>query len=147
MLRVVYQATNLKPGKLSDWRESRGLVEIRVAKGTKAKQFVPSLNETLRDFVQNAQWYQLWEGEIDSADHPENPICVVLEASPFRPAPLIDIREHKGRVVLYVSPNATFEQIAPVLNTSIEEFLAGGQRVQPWRGEIVTMDSPDSLAA
>jgi hypothetical protein len=148
MLRVVYQAANLKPGKMSDWRESRGLVEIRVAKGTRAKQFLPSLNETLRDFVKNAQWYQLWDGEIVSADHPENPICVVFEVSPFQPAPYIDIREHKGRVVLYVSPTATIDRIAPLLNTSIEEFLAGGQWFQLWHGEIVTMDSPpDSMAA
>lgn len=147
MLRVVYQAVDLKPGTLSDWSEDRGLVEISVARGTRAGQLIPSLNATLRDLVKNTQWYQLWEGEVVSGDHPENPVCVTFEASPFRPAPLVDFREHKGHVALYVPPTAEIEEIVPVLNSSIEECLAGGQWFQLWRGEIVTMDSPDSLAA
>lgn len=147
MLRVVYQAADLKPGELCDWHEDRGFLGIRVARGTRAHEFIPSLNETLRDLLKNAQWYQLWEGEIVSTDHPESPIRVTFAVSPFRPAPAVDVREHKGLVTLYVSPTATIDEIVPFLNTSIEELLAGGQWFQVWRGEIVTMDSPDSMAA
>ena len=147
MLRVVYQAADLNPGELSDWYEDRGFVRIRVARGTRAHEFIPSLNETVNDFLANSQWFQLWEGEIVSARHPENPVSAVFATSPFRPAPLVELREHKGLVTLYVSPTATIDEIAPILNTSIEELLAGGQWFQLWRGEIVTIDSPGSMAA
>jgi hypothetical protein len=147
MLRVVYQAADLEPGTLSDWYEDRGLVEIRVARGTRAPQFVPSLNETLRDFLSQAEWYQLWEGEIISANHPQSPLRVTFEVSRMRPAPIVHIREYKGEVIMPVSPTATVEQFVQTLNPSLEEFLAGGQWFQVWRGEIVTMDSPGSAAA
>lgn len=147
MLRVTYQAADPGLGRLSDWREERGLVEIRVARGTEARQFIPSLNATLRDFMSKAQWYQLWDGEIISAASPENPMCVTFEVSRLRPAPLVEIREHKGHVALHVSPTAKVEEIVQALNPSIEEFLAGGQWFQVWHGEIVTMESPGIAAA
>jgi hypothetical protein len=147
MLRVVYHAANLGPGKLSDWYEDRGFVEFRVARGTQARHFIPSLNETLRDFLGRSDWYQMWEGEVVSADHPSSPIRVTFEPSPFHPAPLAEVREHKGHVALYLAPTATIEEIAPVLNASVEEVLDGGCWFQLWHGEIVTMDSPDSMAA
>lgn len=150
MLRVVYRADYLDPGKLSDWHEERGLIEISVARGTGARQFIPSLNAALRDCVKNTQWYQVWEGEVVSPDHPENPISVTFAVSPFKPAPpvnFVDFREHKGDVDVYVSPAATIEDIAPALNRSVEECLAGGRWFQLWHGEIVTIDSPGSMAA
>lgn len=147
MLRVVYQAADLKPGTLSDWHESRGLVEISVARGAAAREFIPSLNNTLREFLANAEWYQLWEGEIISANHPRSPLRVRFEVARIVPSPIVHIREYKGEVVLHVAPTASVEQLVQHLNPSIEEFLAGGQWFQLWRGEIVTMDSPEYLAA
>lgn len=147
MLRVVYRPAILRQGLLTDWYEDRGYLEFRVAAGTKAREFIPSLNATLRDFMKNAQWYQIWEGEIISADHPKSPLRCTYEVSPFHPAPLVDIRERKGNVTLRLPASATIEEIVQVLNPSIEEFLAGGQWFQLWHGEIVTMDSPDSMAA
>ncbi|KAB1979274.1 hypothetical protein [Streptomyces triticiradicis] len=147
MLRVVYHPANLEAGRLSDWYEDRGFVEFRVARDTKASQFIPSLNETLRNFLTHGHWYQVWEGEVVSADHPSSPIRVTFEPSPFHPAPPVDLREHKGHVAVYLAPTATIEEIAPILNASVEEVLDGGQWFQLWHGEIVTMDSPDSMAA
>lgn len=147
MLRVVYKATYLGPGMLTDWRESRGRVEIRVARGTNASQYVPSLNDTLRDLLSRAHWFQIWEGEVVSVDSPDCPLRVTYELSRLTPAPLLDIREHKGHVAVHVPPSASAEELVQVLNPSLEEFLAGGQWFQLWRGEIVTMDSPDSIAA
>lgn len=147
MLRVVYQAADLPPGVVSDWREERGLVEIRVARGMKAREFIPSLNATLRDFLAHAEWYQLWEGEVLSAGHPRSPLQVTYEVARLNPSPVVHIREYKGEVVLHVSPDASVEEFVQTLNPSIEEFLAGGQWFQLWRGEIVTMDSPRSAAA
>lgn len=147
MLRVVYQAADLQAGIMSDWRESRGLVEIRVARQAKAREFIPSLNETLRDFLRTAEWFQLWDGEIISADHPQSPLRVTFETTRIAPSPVAYIREDKGEVIIRVSPTATVEQLVQRLNPSIEEFLAGGQWFQLWHGEVVTMDSPDSRAA
>lgn len=147
MLRVVYQAADLQAGIMSDWRESRGLVEIRVARQAKAREFIPSLNETLRDFLRTAEWFQLWDGEIISADHPQSPLRVTFELSHLVPTPTVYIREEKGDVILYVSPTASVEEFVQSLNPSIEEFLDGGQWFQLWRGEIVTMDSDEYAAA
>jgi hypothetical protein len=148
MLRVVYQAADLTDGRLSDWREDRGLLEFRIARGVEAQEFIPSLNSTLIDCLSHAQWYQVWDdGEVVSTAHPDCPLRCTYAVSPFRPAPPVDIREHKGHVALYVPPTATIDEIAPTLNTSIEEFLAGGRWFQLWHGEIVTMDPPSSAAA
>lgn len=147
MLRVIYRAGDLKPGTMADWHEDRGLLEFRVARGAQAKDFIPQLNDTLCDCLSKARWYQIWEGEVICADHPQSPLRCTYEVSPFEPAPLVDIREHKGHVALYVPATATIEDIVQVLNPSIEEFLAGGQWFQLWHGEIVTMDSPEGLAA
>ncbi|MGW5582812.1 hypothetical protein [Streptomyces sp. NPDC003857] len=147
MLRVIYRVDDLPVGVLSDWHEERGLLEFRVARGLTAAEFVPSLNTTIEDFLSKGQWFQLWEGEIISPTHPRSPLRCTYELSRLRPAPLIDIREYKGEVVLHVSPTAPIEKFIPVLNPAIEEFLAGGQWFQLWHGEIVTMDSTGSAAA
>lgn len=147
MLRVVYKVADLKPGTVSDWREDRGLVQIRITTGATPQDFVPSLNATLADFLANANWYQLWQGEVVSINSPGSPLRVTFELSQLRPAPLVDIRERKGLVTLHVSPRATAEQFAQALNPSIEQFLDAGQWFQLWNGEIITMDSPGSIAA
>jgi len=147
MLRVVYKTADLAPGILSDWREGRGLVEIRIARGLEPAAFIPSLNETLLDFVNTAQWYQIWEGEVVSAASPQSPLRVTFElSSPELEAP-VEIREHKGHVALLVHPLTSTGMFIGTLNRSIEEFLAGGQWFQLWHGEIVTMDSPEANAA
>lgn len=147
-MRVVYRAADdLAHGKLSDWRESRGLVEIAVARHAKPHEFIPSLNRTLADFLAQAEWYQIWEGEVISAQSPGSPLSCTFELSRLRPAPLLHIREHKGLVALHVSPLARVEQLVNQINPSIEEFLAGGCWFQLWRGEIVTMESPEAAAA
>jgi hypothetical protein len=147
MLRVVYKVVDLDPGVISDWRESRGLVEILIARGLEPHEFIPSLNKTLLDFVNTAHWYQIWEGEVVSVASPDSPLRVTFElASPTLEAP-VDIREHKGHVALHVHPLTSTGMFIGVLNRSIEEFLAGGQWFQLWHGEIVTMDSPEADVA
>ncbi|MGW0904924.1 hypothetical protein [Streptomyces sp. NPDC002853] len=144
MLRVVYRATDdLAGGAFSDWREDRGLVEISVARRASPRQFIPSLNRTLADFLSQAEWYQIWEGEVISAKSPGSPLSCTFELSRLRPAPLLDIREDKGLVALHISPLASVDVLVNAINPAIEEFLAGGCWFQLWRGEIVTMDSPE----
>jgi len=147
MLRVVYKLEDLPAGTDTDWREDRGLVEVLIAKGLEPAEFIPSLNETLLDFVNTAQWFQIWEGEVISASSPSSPLRVTFElSSPQLEAP-VEIREHKGLVSLHVHPRTSTAMFLGTLNRSIEEFLAGGQWFQLWRGEIVTMDSPEANAA
>lgn len=147
MLRSVYRAADdLTDGKLSDWREDRGLVEISVARHATPSEFIPSLNDTLRDFLSQAEWYQIWEGEVISAKSPNSPLRCTFELSRLRPAPLLDIREDKGLVALHICPAATVEQFVNAINPANAEFLAGGCWFQLWRGEIVTMDSPETIA-
>jgi hypothetical protein len=147
MLRVVYKTADLAPGILSDWREDRGFVEIRIARGLEPVDFIPSLNETLLDFVTTAQWFQIWEGEVVSAASPLSPLRVTFELSPLKLEAPVEIREHKGYVALLVHPLTSTGMFIGTLNRSIEEFLAGGQWFQLWHGEIVTMDSPEANAA
>ncbi|WPO70264.1 hypothetical protein [Streptomyces sp. KN37] len=140
-------ADDLADGKLSDWREDRGLVEISVARRAKPRDFIPSLNRTLADFLSQAEWYQVWDGEVVSANSPDSPLRCTFELAHFQPAPLLHIREHKGLVELHISPHATVERFVQALNKSNEEFLAGGRWFQAWKGEIVTMDSPETFGA
>ncbi|MFF4791924.1 hypothetical protein ACFY2M_19645 [Streptomyces sp. NPDC001276] len=147
MLRVEYQAADLESGILSDWHEDRGYVGVRVARGTKPPEVIPSLNDTLRDFLSKAEWYQIWDGEILSVHHPQSPLSVRFELSRMEPSPIVHVREYKGQIVVPVSPTATLDQFLRILNRSMEQMLAGGQFFQVWRGEIVTMDSPGLAAA
>lgn len=148
MLRVVYESTdNLDQGVISDWHEARGSLTIRVSRQATPLQFTQSLNHTLAQVLAGARWYQLWRGEIVSIASPGSPLHVTYRLSPLSPAPLVEIRERRGSVVLYVSPTATVDEFVQALNPSIEEFLAGGQWFQLWQGEIVTMESPEFVLA
>ncbi|WP_258564685.1 hypothetical protein [Streptomyces himalayensis] len=147
MLRCVYQAADLEPGVITDWREERGLLEIRIARHARPSEFAPSLNATLLDFLATAEWYQIWNGEVISVNSPGSPLRATVELSRLHDAPPVDIREHKGHVIVDVSPTTTVDEFVATLNPSLEIFLAGGQWFQLWQGEIVTMDSPGAMAA
>ena len=143
MLRAVYEAADLDAGVISDWREDRGLLQIRVARHAKPEEFTQALNGTLADILERAHWYQVWRGEVISIASPASPLRVHFRISDFTPAPLVDMRERKGLVTVNVSPDALVDEFAQALNAAVGELLAGGQWFQLWRGEIVTMDSPD----
>jgi hypothetical protein len=143
MLRAVYEAADLDAGVISDWHEDRGLLKIRVASQATPEEFTRSLNGTLADILERAHWYQMWKGEVISIASPSSPLRVQFQISNFSPAPLVDMRERKGLVTVNVSPEAQVDEFVHALNAALEELLAGGQWFQLWRGEIVTMDSPD----
>jgi hypothetical protein len=147
MLRVEYRAADLEPGVLSEWHAARGYAGVRVARGTTPAEFVPSLNQTLRDFLAHTEWYQVWDSEIVSASDPQSPLRIRFELSRMDPSPILQVREYRGKVVVLVRATATLDEFVSLLNRSTEELLAGGQFFQVWRGEIVTMDSPSSAAA
>ncbi|TXS48895.1 hypothetical protein [Streptomyces sp. OR43] len=143
MLRAVYEAADLDAGVISNWREDRGLLQISVARHATPTQFTQALNATLADILECAHWYQVWRGEVISIASPSSPLRVRFQISDFSPAPLVDMRERKGLVTIHVSPDALVDEFVQALNAAVGELLAGGQWFQLWRGEIVTMDSPD----
>lgn len=149
MLRVVYEATtDLAPGQLAEIKESRGRVTIKLREGISAGHYIPPLNAELKKFVGKCSWFQIWRGQIISADSPDSPLTVEYEADPeVDRIQGVQIREHKGVVRLHVCPDLTSEELARAVNPPIELFLAGGQWFQLWQGEIVTMDDSQGNAA
>jgi len=145
MLRVVYEAAELGPDRFAAIQESRGRVDITLRKGATAHDYLPHLNRELKDFVGRCGWFQIWRGQIISADSPESPLTVQYEADSAVDRRVgVQIREHRGVVRLHVCPDLPAEELVRALNPAIEQFLAGGQWFQLWEGEIVTMDSPDN---
>lgn len=149
MLAVIYEAdSNLASGELVEIEESRGRVDIKVRGDADAAAFVPTLNRKLGELVGRCRWFQIWRGQIISADHPDSPLTVqyVVDPEVSRRA-CVQIRESQGRVRLHVSPAATTGEFVSALNPAIRQFLAGGQWFQLWNGEIVTMDDDHGAAA
>ncbi|MER6350561.1 hypothetical protein ABT186_01590 [Streptomyces sp. NPDC001634] len=146
MLRVVYEATtDLKPDDLVEITETRGRVTIKLREGATADEYLTPLNAALKAFVGNCGWFQIWRGQIISANSPDSPLTVQYEPDPdVDRIQGVHIRESKGVVRLHVCPDLTAEELARAVNPPIELFLAGGQWFQLWQGEIVTMDSPDN---
>lgn len=149
MLRVVFEpTTDLEPGRFVSVEETRGRVSIKLRRGSSADQYIPPLNEEMRTFVGQCGWFQIWRGQIISADSPDSPLTVQYEADPqVDHVQGVQIREHRGTVRLHVCPELVAEDLARALNPAVEQFLAGGQWFQVWEGEIITMDSPGSAAA
>lgn len=149
MLRVVYTVTSdLESGRTVTLDESRGRVDIKVRAHATPQDFVPALNAALARFVGECGWFQIWRGQIISADSPDSPLNVqyVIDSDVSLRA-LVQIREDRGEVRLHVHPQAPIDLLVRFLNPAIEKFLAGGQWFQLWEGEIVTMDSSEAFAA
>lgn len=149
MLRVLYEpARDLEAGQIVEIRESRGLVNVRIDASASVGRYTEALNTALEDFLTECSWFQLWRGEILSANSPDSPLRVRYQMDDLIDAKkVIEVRESRGLVRVHVSHTADPETFAGVLNPATEAFLAGGQWFQLWEGEIVTMDSPDSRAA
>jgi len=149
MLRVVYEATrDLDPGRIVEICESRGHISVKINPDAPAEQYTEALNATLKAFLANCGWFQIWRGQIISADSPESPLTVEYEPDDkIDRVRCVEVRESCGLVKVHVSTSATTEEFVRALNPATERFLAGGQWFQLWHGEIITMDSPDSRAA
>lgn len=145
MLRVVYEASHkLEAGQIVEIQETRGRVSIKLRAGIRAEEYIPSLNAALEAFVEQCSWFQVWRGEIISAASPDSPLTVQYEPDPTVPRVQgAQIREWRGAVRLHICPDLTADELALAVNKPIEVFLAGKQWFQLWKGEIVTMDSPD----
>ncbi|MFI8119075.1 hypothetical protein ACIF8Q_07165 [Streptomyces albidoflavus] len=70
---------------------------------------------------------------------------VVYEAADLEPGMIVEIRETRGRVLIRLDRDTRLDDIVPVLNATLDEFLEGRGWFQVWKGEIVSMDSPEDL--
>jgi hypothetical protein len=146
MLRVVYEAINLDPARPAAVQESRGRVDIALRRGATADEYIPPLNEEIKGLVGRCGWFQIWRGQIISPDSPGSPLTVRYEADGKVDRRVgVQIRERCGVVRFHVCPDLYAEDLVRVLNPAVERFLAGGQWFQLWQGEIVTMDSPETV--
>lgn len=53
------------------------------------------------------------------------------------------LEESRGSIEVKLSPDVFSDRACAALNAVGQEFLAGGQWFQLWRGEIVSMESPE----
>jgi hypothetical protein len=60
------------------------------------------------------------------------------------PDEIIEVRETRGFVRVLISRTATLQEFVSTMNPSVETLLDGGQWFQLWKGEIVTVDSPEN---
>ncbi|MFK0045456.1 hypothetical protein ACIQU4_15285 [Streptomyces sp. NPDC090741] len=67
----------------------------------------------------------------------------IYELADLEPGQVIDLREKRGAIVVRIDRNARLEDVIATMNAVCEEFFAGGQWFQLWKGEIVTIDSPE----
>lgn len=137
MLHVIYEAAeDLEPGRLARIDEERGRVHITVDKFAPLRQVIRQLNIEMDQFLQSAEWYQLWGKEIASRHNPDAPLQ--LEYIPLPGAPDgAAITEDKGVVHVYVDPDQTTEQFVAAANPAVKDFLDGGCWFQLYAGEII----------
>lgn len=149
MLRVVYEPTrSLKAEQIVEIRESRGQIEIKIDADAPPERYTEALTAALTEFLARCNWFQVWRGEILSANSPGSPLRVKYEVDDLvGEKKVLEVREMRGLVRVHVSRTADPVKFAGVLNPASEMFLAGGQWFQLWEGEIITIDSPGTRAA
>lgn len=66
------------------------------------------------------------------------------ELTDFDPdLPPVYITENRGVVTFHVSRGLPLEEALALVEAAAAELLAGGQWFQLWRGEIISMESPE----
>jgi len=58
-----------------------------------------------------------------------------------------DVQEDRGRVTITVARHLRPEEIIAGLNEMARQVLASGHWFQEWKGDIITIDSNDTLPA
>ncbi|ARX81612.1 hypothetical protein SMD44_01010 [Streptomyces alboflavus] len=72
-LSVIFTIRDLAPGDYVLIWESKGLVDIQIERTASAEQFVRAVNPAIEKFLDGAQWFQLWQGEIVDMASPDDP--------------------------------------------------------------------------
>jgi hypothetical protein len=143
MLQVIYEAVeSLGSGTLAEISEVRGGTRVRVARGVGVEVYTQALNIAMQEFLDGAEWFQLWREEVIARSGGTCSLDVIFTIDDLDPGDYVKIRESKGLVDIRVERTASVDQFVQAANPAIEEFLAGAQWFQLWQGEIVDMSSP-----
>ncbi|MFC5032903.1 hypothetical protein C8250_011765 [Streptomyces sp. So13.3] len=70
-------------------------------------------------------------------------IRIVYLLAPLEPDVGAVVRERRGRVEVYLSDRHHTRDGVAALNSASEELLAAGHWFQLWKGEIVSIRSPE----
>jgi hypothetical protein len=147
MLQVTYHAvTDLPPGRLVQIDEDRGAIDVHLDKNAPLALVLAQLNREMDQFLERADWYQLWGEEIVSRHTPQSPIRLEFTLDPFvtgwgEPG----IFEGKGAVKIRVDPELDVERFVAAFNPAIEKLLDGGCWFQLYAGEIID-HSPEPMS-
>lgn len=137
MLHVTYEAAeDLEPGRLARIDEDRGSVTIKVDKHAPLEDVVRQLNIEMVQFLDRADWFQLWGDEIASRHNPQAPVHAEYIFLPGAPDG-VAIRESKGELHIYVEPDQTVVEFAAAANEAVRDLIAGGCWFQQFAGEII----------
>lgn len=150
MLCVTYEAVNdLAPGRLAWIDEGRGSLRVEVDKNAPLEDVVRQLNIEFNELMDDANWFQLWRGEVVSRQTPDAPLSVrfTLEPLMHQPPDSAVVLEDRGLVIVHVDPMLETEEFAAAMNPGVQQLLDGRRWFQLYGGEIVTMDAPGYLAA
>lgn len=148
MLRVVYEAVeSLESGGLAHISEVRGGTRVCVVRGSEVEAYTHALNVAMQEFLDGAEWFQLWRDEVIARSDGTCSLNVVFSIHDLDDGDYVEIQESKGLVDIRVERTASVDQFVKAANPAIQEFLDGGQWFQLWQGEIVDMDSPEGRAA
>ncbi|MET8113716.1 hypothetical protein [Streptomyces prasinus] len=147
MLRVTYEAVeSLAPGRLAWIDEARGSLRVEVDKSAPLEDVVQQLNIEFEELMAEANWFQLWRGEIISHRTPGTSLSVRFILRRLVPDAAV-VLEGRGRIRVNVDPALTVREFAGKMNLGVRQLLDGRQWFQLHAGEIVTMDPPGYLAA
>lgn len=148
MLSVTYELVpETTTGKLAHYTEARGHVRVEVAEGHLAPELIPDLNQGMQDFLDGAEWYQLWRKDIiGRTGRDDLSLDVRFTLTDLDPGEYVKIEESKGFVLISVERTATADQFVDAINPAIVQFLSGGQWFQLFAGEIVDMTSPSNMS-
>jgi hypothetical protein len=150
MLCVTYEAvSDLAPGRLAWIDEGRGSLRVEVDKNAPLKDVVRQLNIEFDELMAEANWFQLWRGEVISRRTPDAPLSVRFHLRRLKDQPpeTAAVLEARGLVKVHIDPALTTEEFAAAMNPGVRQLLDGRQWFQLYGGEIVTMESAGYLAA
>jgi hypothetical protein len=173
MLEGLFQLADLDQDEPVRMSERRGHVTVDLARTLYTPAGRDELNGAITEMLESGHWFQLYRGEIVSMQSPATPrpasagqlVCMQGEAHELpegEPRLIVRyvlddrvddgkvrLKQGRGWVTFSMSPSCfTLEGLAcnaaDALTVAGQAILLGGQWIQVWDGEIITMyDGPD----
>jgi hypothetical protein len=168
MLEGLFQLADLDSEEPVRMSERRGNITVDLARTLYTAKGRDGLNGAVKEMLESGKWYQLWRGEIvsmQSSTTPRPASAPELVAAQEGPRELpkgepkiivryvldellddgeVRLGQDRGLVVFSLSPTCfTPEGLAcdavGALTAAAQGIVEGGQWIQVWDGEIITM--------